>query len=177
LLRRLAFVRGTRLASRAHLVGDAQRDERQTGAVAPDAHDNTLYLDGDSDYGSFESLAKELERRRQKIHAMTGNIYLDLTNEFNEGELRAILSSGQAIVVYGLAFASKRWRLDRARDTGISQYHLARFRATRRALPDGCATDVRWMRGGWSAHFEFNQNGERIRCDFVTRPRDFLPMI
>ena len=36
------------------------------GAVAPDAHDNTLYLDGDSDYGSFESLAKELERRRQK---------------------------------------------------------------------------------------------------------------
>lgn len=35
------------------------------GRIAPDAHDNTLYLDGDSDYGSYEALAKELNRRRQ----------------------------------------------------------------------------------------------------------------
>jgi len=35
------------------------------GRVAPDAHDNTLYLDGDSDYGSYEALASELNRRRQ----------------------------------------------------------------------------------------------------------------
>lgn len=38
---------------------------------------------------------------------MTGNIYLDLTNKFNEGWLRAILSSGQAVVLHRLALASK----------------------------------------------------------------------
>jgi len=37
------------------------------GKVAPDTHQNTLFLDGDTDFGSFESLAKELERRRQKF--------------------------------------------------------------------------------------------------------------
>lgn len=35
------------------------------GRVAPDAYDNMLYLDGDSDYGSCEALADELNRRRQ----------------------------------------------------------------------------------------------------------------
>jgi len=35
------------------------------------------------------------------------NIYVDLTNEFNTGELRAILSSGQAVVLHELAVMSK----------------------------------------------------------------------
>jgi len=34
-------------------------------------------------------------------------IYLDLTREFNAGDLRAILSSGQAVVLHRLAVMSK----------------------------------------------------------------------
>ena len=34
-------------------------------------------------------------------------IYVDLTNQFNEGRLRAILSSGQAVVLHRLAMMSK----------------------------------------------------------------------
>jgi len=101
---------------------------------------------------------------------MTGNIYLDLTNEFNDGALRAILSSGQAIVVHGLAFASKDgdWIV---RETPESLDHILRVLALHGArYRMGAPLDARWMRGGWSAHFEFNHNGERIRCDFVSRP-------
>lgn len=106
---------------------------------------------------------------------MTGNIYLDLTNEFNEGELRAILSSGQAIVVYRLALASKDgdWIVRETKDAltrilEVLQSHDAQYRL-------GAPLDVRWMRGGWSAHFEFNQEGARVRCDFVTRPPRLEP--
>jgi hypothetical protein len=35
------------------------------------------------------------------------NIYLELTNRFNAGRTRAILSSGQAVVFYRLAIMSK----------------------------------------------------------------------
>lgn len=106
---------------------------------------------------------------------MTGNIYLDLTDEFNEGGLRAILSSGQAIVVHGLAFASKDgdWIVRETEEAlnhvlHVLEKHEARYRL-------GAPLDVRWMRGGWSAHFEFNREGERIRCDFVTRPPRLAP--
>jgi len=101
---------------------------------------------------------------------MTGNIYLDLTNEFNEGKLRAILSSGQAIVVHRLALASKDgdWIVRETEDAlarilEVLQSHGARYRL-------GAPLDVRWMRGGWSAHLEFNRESARVRCDFVTRP-------
>jgi hypothetical protein len=35
------------------------------------------------------------------------NPYLELTEEFNRGRLRALLSSGQAVVVHRLAIMSK----------------------------------------------------------------------
>ncbi|HEY2739722.1 MAG TPA: hypothetical protein VGK45_15035, partial [Thermoanaerobaculia bacterium] len=35
------------------------------------------------------------------------NPYLELTEEFNQGRLRALLSSGQAVVVHRLAIMSK----------------------------------------------------------------------
>ena len=35
------------------------------------------------------------------------NIYVDLTIKFNAGRLRAILSSGQAVVLHRLAIMSK----------------------------------------------------------------------
>lgn len=34
----------------------------------------------------------------------------------------------------------------------------------------GAPLDVRWLQGGWSSHFEFQQGPLRVRCDFVSRP-------
>jgi hypothetical protein len=34
----------------------------------------------------------------------------------------------------------------------------------------GAPLDLRWMTGGWSAHFEFRWERLRVRTDFVTRP-------
>ncbi len=106
---------------------------------------------------------------------MTGNIYLDLTNEFNAGKLRAVLSSGQAVVIHGLALASKDgdWILREESETfehvlKVLGKYEARYRF-------GAPLDVRWMRGGWSAHFEFIYQNNRIRCDFVSRPPRLSP--
>ena len=98
------------------------------------------------------------------------SVYLALTREFNEGALRAILSSGQAVVLHRLAVMSKDgdWILRESADAlchvqGVLERHGARHRY-------GAPLDVRWMRGGWSSHFEFRSEGIRVRTDFVTRP-------
>ncbi len=98
------------------------------------------------------------------------SIYLSLTREFNEGGLRAILSSGQAVVLHRLAVMSKDgdWILRETEEAlahvlGVLERRGARYRY-------GAPLDVRWMRGGWSAHFEFRHDVLRIRTDFVTRP-------
>lgn len=98
------------------------------------------------------------------------NVYLALTREFNEGALRAVLSSGQAVVLHRLAVMSKDgdWILSESEDTlthvlGVLERHGARYRY-------GAPLDVRWMRGGWSSHFEFRHEVIRVRTDFVTRP-------
>ena len=103
------------------------------------------------------------------------SIYLDLTREFNAGALRAILSSGQAVVLHGLAVMSKDgdWILretEAALDhvLGVLERRGARYRF-------GAPLDVRWMRGGWSSHFEFREGPLRIRTDFVTRPPRLPP--
>jgi hypothetical protein len=70
-------------------------------------------------------------------------IYLELTREFNAGRLRAVICSGQAAVLLAR--------------------HGARYRF-------GAPLDVRWLSGGWSAHFEFVQAGLRVRTDFFSRP-------
>ena len=102
------------------------------------------------------------------------NIYLELTEQFNEGRLRCIVSSGQAVVLHQLAMMSKDgdWivREDDEAMNHVLQV-LAGYNARYRL---GAPLDVRWMAGGWSAHFEFlhPQNGAklRVRTDFVTRP-------
>lgn len=38
---------------------------------------------------------------------MVTNYYTELTREFNQGNVRAILCSGQAVVLHGLAIMSK----------------------------------------------------------------------
>jgi len=97
-------------------------------------------------------------------------IYLELTREFNEGALRAVIASGQAAVLHRLAIASKDgdWIL---REEPAALEHvlavLARHGARYRF---GAPMDVRWMSGGWSAHLEFRHGNLRVRTDFFTRP-------
>jgi hypothetical protein len=98
------------------------------------------------------------------------NIYIELTREFNSGRLRAIISSGQAVVLHHFAVMSKDgdWILKEEDEAvqhvlAVLQNHGARYRF-------GAPLDVRWMKGGWSSHFEFMREGLRVRTDFVTRP-------
>jgi hypothetical protein len=100
----------------------------------------------------------------------TLNIYLRLTREFNADRPRVLLAGGQAVVLYRLAIMSKDgdWVL-REDEEAVSHVlavlasHGARYRF-------GAPLALPWMRGGWSAHFEFPFEGLRIRTDFVTRP-------
>ena len=98
------------------------------------------------------------------------NIYVKLTHEFNDGRLRAVLSSGQAVVFHRLAVMSKDgdWILDECEETfdhvlSVLDHHHAGYRF-------GAPLDLRWMKGGWSSHFEFREDLLRVRTDFVTRP-------
>lgn len=98
------------------------------------------------------------------------NPYLELTREFNEGRVRAIVSSGQAVVLHRLSIASKDgdWIVE---ETPEALAHLLRVLSSHGArYRFGAPLDVRWLRGGWSAHFEFHRNGLRVRTDFATRP-------
>lgn len=98
------------------------------------------------------------------------NLYVGLTRELNRGRLRAILSSGQAVVLYRLAIMSKDgdWILREDAEAlhhtlGVLEQHGARYRF-------GAPLDLRWLTGGWSSHLEFRSEGLRLRTDFVTRP-------
>ncbi|MCC7171628.1 MAG: hypothetical protein IT459_14360 [Planctomycetes bacterium] len=97
-------------------------------------------------------------------------VYLDLTREFNVGRLRAVICSGQAAVLHRLAIASKDgdWILREDAEAlehvlGVLGRRGARYRF-------GAPLDLRWLVGGWSAHFEFQHAGVRVRTDFMTRP-------
>ncbi len=98
------------------------------------------------------------------------NVYVDLTREFNAGRLRAVICSGQAVVLHRLAIMSKDgdWIVREDPGTlehilGVLDRHGARYRF-------GAPLDVRWMAGGWSAHLEFRSRELRVRTDFFTRP-------
>ena len=101
---------------------------------------------------------------------MTTNVYIALTEEFNEGKLRAIVTSGQAVVLHRLAIMSKDgdWILREEEESlshirSVLRRHNARYRF-------GAPLDIRWMKGGWSSHFEYQDGGLRVRTDFFTRP-------
>ena len=98
------------------------------------------------------------------------NIFLDLTRQFNHGQVRAILAGGQAVVLHRLAMMSKDgdWILREEPQTiahilPILEKYGARYRY-------GAPLDVRWLRSGWSSHLEFQWQGLRVRTDFITRP-------
>ena len=103
------------------------------------------------------------------------NIYVKLTHEFNASKLRAVLSSGQAVVLHRLAIMSKDgdWILRESEEAlnhvlSVLAHRSARYRF-------GAPLDIRWMRGGWSSHFEFRYQALRVRADFVTRPPRVTP--
>jgi len=98
------------------------------------------------------------------------SIYLDLTRQFNAGALRAILSSGQAVVLHRLAIMSKDGDWILREDAEVLQHLLRALEQRGARYRFGAPLDLRWMRNGWSAHFEFACEGLRIRTDFVTRP-------
>ncbi|MBI5362686.1 MAG: hypothetical protein HZA53_05870 [Planctomycetes bacterium] len=98
------------------------------------------------------------------------NVYLELTREFNAGRLRTIVCNGQAAVLHKLAISSKDgdWIL---REDDEALRHVLDVLARRGArYRFGAPLDLAWMRGGWSAHFEFAANEMRVRTDFFTRP-------
>ncbi len=98
------------------------------------------------------------------------NPYLDLTEDFNRGRLRALLSSGQAVVVHRLAIMSKDGDWILREDSEALSHTLSTLSAQGGRYRFGAPLDLRWMRGGWSAHFELRRESLRLRTDFVTRP-------
>ncbi len=103
------------------------------------------------------------------------NPYLALTRELNRGATRAIICSGQAVVLHGLAIMSKDgdWILRESEAAlehvlAVLEQHSASYRF-------GAPLALPWMRMGWSSHFEFYREGLRIRTDFFTRPPRISP--
>lgn len=98
------------------------------------------------------------------------NIYINLTNQFNEGRLRAILSSGQAVVLHRFAIMSKDGDWIIREDLEALNHILTVLDRYNTRYRFGAPLDIRWLAGGWSSHFEFMHEGIRIRTDFVSRP-------
>ena len=98
------------------------------------------------------------------------NIYLELTNRFNAGRTRVILSSGQAVVFHRLAIMSKDGDWIVREDDEALSYILQVLERAGARYRFGAPLDKRWLAGGWSAHFEFSDKALRIRTDFVSRP-------
>ena len=102
------------------------------------------------------------------------NIYLELTDRFNQGHLRAVLSSGQAVVMHKMALASKDGDWIVREDTASLDWILEILENYGAVYRLGAPLDARWLSGGWSAHFEFTRDDYRARTDFVTRPPRLL---
>lgn len=98
------------------------------------------------------------------------NPYLELTAEFNQGRLRALLSSGQAVVVHRLAVMSKDGDWILREDDEATDHVLAVLERRGARYRFGAPLDCRWLSGGWSSHLEHRTDVLRIRTDFVTRP-------
>jgi hypothetical protein len=101
---------------------------------------------------------------------MTTGIYQALTRELNQGRVRAIISSGQAVVLHGLAMMSKDGDWILREDAEALEHVLAVLAARGARYRFGAPLDLRWLARGWSAHLQFQHEDLRIRTDFVTRP-------
>ncbi len=97
-------------------------------------------------------------------------VYLELTRQFNDGRLRAIISGGQAVVLHRLAIMSKDGDWILREDEEALSHVLAVLSRRGSHYRFGAPLDLRWMAGGWSAHFESRDGNIRVRTDFCTRP-------
>ncbi len=98
------------------------------------------------------------------------SIYIELTKKFNQGKLRTIISSGQAVVLHHLAIMSKDGDWIVYEDEESLRFILEILSDYNAHYRFGAPFDIRWMKGGWSSHFEFFYNTLRISTDFITRP-------
>ena len=98
------------------------------------------------------------------------NIYVELTKEFNKGKLRTIICSGQAVVLHRLAVMSKDGDWIIREDEESLNYILNVLADYGAKYRFGAPLDIRWMKGGWSSHFEFHYKSLRVRTDFFSRP-------
>jgi hypothetical protein len=103
------------------------------------------------------------------------NVYVRLTSEFNRGRIRAMISSGQAVVLYKLAIMSKDGDWIVREDAEATAHILEVLASHGAAYRFGAPLDERWLRGGWSSHMEYREGPLRIRTDFVTRPPRLSP--
>ena len=103
------------------------------------------------------------------------NVYVRLTDEFNRGRVRALISSGQAVVIHKLAIMSKDGDWILREDAEATGHVLGVLAAHGAIYRFGAPLDERWLRGGWSAHLEYREPPLRIRTDFVTRPPRLAP--
>lgn len=98
------------------------------------------------------------------------NPYLELTARFNEGRIRAIICSGQAVVLHGLAVMSKDGDWILREDEEALGYILSVLDDCGASYRFGAPLALPWMRMGWSSHFEFKKADLRVRVDLFTRP-------
>jgi len=106
---------------------------------------------------------------------MQPSIYVRLTAEFNAGRLRAIISSGQAVVLHRLAIMSKDGDWILREDEEATRHVLTALETHSARYRYGAPLETRWLKGGWSSHLEFADQGLRVRTDFVSRPPRLSP--
>ena len=97
-------------------------------------------------------------------------MYLELTRQFNQNRLRAIISSGQAVVLHRVAMMSKDGDWIVREDDETTGHILSVLNSYKAHYRFSAPLDLRWLRYGWSAHFESVHNNIRVRIDLVSRP-------
>lgn len=106
---------------------------------------------------------------------MIKNIYIELTEKFNDGRLRAVICSGQAAVLHKIAIMSKDGDWIIKEDQECLSHIISILEKYRAVYRFGAPLDIRWLKGGWSSHFEFMHGNIRVRTDFFTRPPRLSP--
>lgn len=99
------------------------------------------------------------------------NIYFELTAAFNAKQPVVALASGQAVVYYRIAIMSKDgdWVIRETPEACATVLQELDGRGAH--YRPGAPLDVGWLAGGWSSHFEFQDDRQRrVRCDFLSRP-------
>ncbi len=81
-----------------------------------------------------------------------------------------MICSGQAVVLHKLAIMSKDGDWILKEDSEALNHVLDVLAQKKATYRFGAPLDIAWLEHGWSSHFEFQENGLRIRTDFFTRP-------